>query len=406
MPTLIRSAEAITHPADWDEVQLGDVATFHKGSGLSKASLSPTGRYPCILYGELFTTYGAVIDEVASRTDTTPRVVSRAGDVLMPTSDVTPSGLAKASAVLQDGVALGGDILVIRPDPERVVPEFLAYAIRADARQVLSFVRGSTVYHLYASDMRNFSLRLPPVGIQKEIAQTLQDFNQFVESLDELIEKKRNRALGVTFDLVNCERRLAGHQEPWRPRTIASMCSIVNGGTPSSHEPRYWNGGIPWCTPTDITSTRGPYLDRTERTLTSAGVEASSATVLPVNSLLLCTRATIGAVKIAARPMATNQGVKALICEDVDPVFLYYKLLTMKPILERLGAGSTFLEVSKSDLASIVVKVPPLPEQRAVAEVLSDMDAEIDALVAQRDKTAQLKQAMMQELLTGRTRLS
>ena len=104
--------------------------------------------------------------------------------------------------------------------------------------------------------------------------------------------------------------------------------------------------------------------------------------------------------------MATNQGVKALICEDVDPVFLYYKLLTMKPILERLGAGSTFLEVSKSDLASIVVKVPPLPEQRAVAEVLSDMDAEIDALVAQRDKTAQLKQAMMQELLTGRTRLS
>jgi len=111
-------------------------------------------------------------------------------------------------------------------------------------------------------------------------------------------------------------------------------------------------------------------------------------------------------VKIAASIVCTNQGFKSLICsKDVSNEFLYYVILTIKPKLVEKAIGSTFLEISKKDTASLEIALPPLSEQQAIAAVLSDMDTEIAALEQKRDKTSALKQGMMQELLTGKTRL-
>jgi type I restriction enzyme S subunit len=128
--------------------------------------------------------------------------------------------------------------------------------------------------------------------------------------------------------------------------------------------------------------------------------------LLPVGSLLLCSRATIGEVRIAGREICTNQGFKSLVCKPgVSNEFLYYKLLTMKSQIVERAIGSTFLEISKKDTAALELSAPEHVEQTAIAEVLSDMDAELAALEQRRDKTRALKQGMMQELLTGRTRL-
>jgi type I restriction enzyme S subunit len=193
----------------WTDVALGDIAQFSKGSGLPKSALTASGSTPCIHYGELFAFYGPEIHHVTSRTNPAGRVVVSADlDVLMPTSDVTPRGLAKASAIHGRGVVLGGDILIIRPEIGRAYGPFLAHVIRHDADQVLQLVRGSTVYHLYASDMRNFTLSLPPAEEQKAIAETLLDSEQEIEALRVRLLKARDIKTGMMQQLLTGRTRL------------------------------------------------------------------------------------------------------------------------------------------------------------------------------------------------------
>jgi len=171
--------------------------------------------------------------------------------------------------------------------------------------------------------------------------------------------------------------------------------------------PAYWNGDIAWCTPTDITSEAGRYLLRTERTISREGLDRSAARLLPVGSLLLCTRATIGDVKIAQVPTATNQGFKSLVpFAGVSSEFLYYKMLTLKNALVAKGTGSTFLEVSKRDVSALEIHFPAFDEQTSIAGVVADADDEIDVLKRRLAKARAMKVGMMQQLFTGRTRLS
>jgi len=179
---------------EWRSVKLGDLATFSKGSGLPKSAIRPDGSEPCIHYGELFTQYGETIDLVLGRTDQPCNaVLSIAHDVLMPTSDVTPRGLAKASCILSDGVVLGGDILIIRPNPSALHGPFLSYLIRYEAEQILQLVTGSTVFHIYASDMKNFKFSCPSVEEQAGIVAHLTDISSQLTSL----EARRQKTLAL-----------------------------------------------------------------------------------------------------------------------------------------------------------------------------------------------------------------
>lgn len=192
----------------------------------------------------------------------------------------------------------------------------------------------------------------------------------------------------------------------WDVQRIGDVTIIQNGGTPQTNIPEYWNGGIKWCTPTDITKNNYKYLYNTERTITEKGLQNSSATLLPKGTLLLCSRATIGEVKISADKISTNQGFKSLIAKNnINNEFLYYKILTMKKLLIERAYGSTFLEVSKSAVANLKIPVPPLKEQQKIASALSDMDKLIESLEKIIDKKKKIKQGTMQQLLTGKKRL-
>lgn len=194
--------------------------------------------------------------------------------------------------------------------------------------------------------------------------------------------------------------------DEWRKVSLGALAEIRNGGTPSTTVPDYWDGDIPWCTPTDITGTRGKHLVATARSITTSGLDSCGASLLPVGALLLCSRATIGELKIASIPVATNQGFKTLVCgNSVDHEYLYYQLLPLKEQIVGLATGSTFLEISKRDVANIRLFLPSRPEQRAIAAVLSDVDGLIGSLEALIAKKQAIKQAAMQQLLTGRTRL-
>jgi type I restriction enzyme, S subunit len=194
---------------EWEEKRLGELAVFHKGKGLPKSSLAPYGKVACIHYGELFTSYPETIREIISRTNNSEdSFKSITNDVLMPTSDVTPNGLAKASCIGVSGVILGGDILVIRSDEERVNGSFLSYVIRHQEAQVLQLVTGTTVFHLYASDMRKFRLPLPTVAEQQAIVTILSDMDADIDTLEAKQSKANQIKKGMMQELLTGRIRL------------------------------------------------------------------------------------------------------------------------------------------------------------------------------------------------------
>ena len=283
-------------------------------------------------------------------------------------------------------------------------PKFVYYLYtHLDLAQFLS---GSGVPTLNRNDVHQHLVARPSPPEQRAIAEALSDVDGLLAALAALIAKKRAIKQAAMQQLLTGKTRLPGFSGAWETTTLGEATDIKNGATPNTQFGAYWNGSIPWCTPTDITSTSGKYLLATERSITAAGLANCAASLLPVGALLLCSRATIGEVKIATSPVCTNQGFKSLVCKDgVSNEFLYYLLLTLKPQMIERAIGSTFLEIGKRDLASIEVRLPQHEEQRAIAAVLSDMDAAIAALERRRDKTRAIKQGMMQQLLTGRVRL-
>lgn len=286
--------------------------------------------------------------------------------------------------------------------------EFLYYLLLTQRQGFVSLCGGSTFLEIGKRQLASYTVSFPPSKAEQEaIAEALSDADVLINALQQLIAKKRAIKQGAMQELLTGQTRLPGFHGEWEIKRLEDVAEIVSGGTPRTNEPSYWNGGIKWCTPTDITRYSGKYLSETERTISRDGLGDSGATLLPVGALLLCSRATIGEIKIAGSPICTNQGFKSLVCHpQVCTEFLYYKLLTMKQKMVERAFGSTFLEISTRNVSALEVATPSYEEQIAIAAVLSDMDAELSALEARRDKTRALKQGMMQVLLTGRIRLT
>jgi type I restriction enzyme S subunit len=244
---------------------------------------------------------------------------------------------------------------------------------------------------------------------QQAIAATLIDANALIDSLEQLLTKKRQIKQGAMQELLTSKRRLPGFSEEWTEKRLIELAEIRSGGTPSTHQSEFWNGEIPWCTPTDITALAGnKYISETERSITEKGLKASSAEALPIGTVVMTSRATVGECAIASVPLTTNQGFKNFVPNsDTSGEFLYYLLGTQQQAFLALSSGSTFLEIGKRQLADFIVRCPTTrDEQIAIAKVLSDMDADITALEARLTKACSLKQAMSQSLLTGRIRLT
>jgi type I restriction enzyme S subunit len=250
---------------------------------------------------------------------------------------------------------------------------------------------------------------LPPTNAEQEaIAEALSDSDALIESLEQLLAKKRHLKQGAMQELLTGKRRLPEFSSAWEPRQLKDLADIRSGGTPSTTQPEYWDGDVLWCTPTDITELNGfKYLTDTSRKISQLGLKSSSAEIIPSYSVVMTSRATIGECAINKVPVTTNQGFKNFVpFEHVDVEFLFYLLSTQKQGFISLCGGSTFLEIGKTQLAGYEVRMPDTKdEQAAIATILSDMDAEIADLETQLAKTRALKQGMMQKLLTGEIRL-
>lgn len=194
----------------WKEVNLEDVCSFYKGGGLSKSDLNEDGARKCILYGELFTTYGEVIDRVVSRTNAISGFSARNGDVLIPTATTTVAkDLAKASALLVDDVLVGGDAIVMRPDSTEVVPEFLAYVLSyGKQREIAARAQGATIVHLSANDLRDLRISVPSLSEQRVMTEIFRSLNDKLASIERQLVALRREKGALIQNLLTGKRRV------------------------------------------------------------------------------------------------------------------------------------------------------------------------------------------------------
>ena len=351
------------------------------------------------------------------------------GDLLFTRSSIVPDGIAFCNFYASEQKALFDSHLIkIRVNRNLVLPAFLYLnCISNFARKF--FVSNAKTAIMTTIDQKvigNCPVLLPSIFEQTAIATALSDTDALISSLQTLIAKKKAIKLSAMQNLLSGKIRLpefaqrpdgspkTTHQtelgcvpEDWEVVELEKVAEIKSGGTPSTNRSEFWNGHILWCTPTDITSLSGKYLSDTNRKITEMGLNNSAAELLPIGSVLMTSRATIGECTIVKRPMTTNQGFKNFICNrTVNNEFLYYLLSSQKDKFIELCNGSTFLEISTTQVRKFKITIPKsTTEQTAIAQLLSDIDAEIEALEGRLKKTQSLKQGMMQALLTGKIRL-
>ena len=283
--------------------------------------------------------------------------------------------------------------------------EYLYYQIEAAKDRMIELAGQTAVPIINKGDFENLMIPLPPCAEQEKIAEALSDVDALLAATTKLIEKKRAIKQGAMQQLLTGKKRLAGFTGKWVEKRLGECSTMFAGGTPSSNVDGCYGGAIPWASISDI-SIAGKYIEATSETLTEEGLNNSSAKWYPQNTLLFAMYASIGKCCIARKRMTSSQAILGIYnFRDVDIEFLYYLLTFRNGELLTMGQTGTQANLSKSIVEDVIIDAPTLAEQKAIASVLSDMDAEVAALEAKRAKYERIKQGMMQELLTGKTRL-
>ncbi len=394
-------------PDDWDAKPLGEI-----GDSLIGLTYSPSEvrNYGTLVLRSSNVQNGTLCfdDNVFVDADIPDRIMVRPGDILVCVRNGSRDLIGKSALIDERavGMTFGAFMGVFRSE----YGQFLRHVFQSGIfKKQINEHLGATINQITNKSLNSFQVPLPPTRDEcTKIANALSDVDALIAGLEKLIAKKRDLKQAAMQQLLTGQTRLPGFFGEWATKFLPELADIRSGGTPSTHDAAAWDGDIAWCTPTDITALAGrKYLNQTERRITEHGLKQSSAEVIPAGSIVMTSRATIGECAINVIPMTTNQGFKNFVpFESVDAEFFFYLLVTQKAEFIGLCSGSTFLEIGKTQLRSFAVQLPSTKaEQTAIAAVISDMDSELTTLESRLAKTRELKQGMMQELLTGRTRL-
>lgn len=260
---------------------------------------------------------------------------------------------------------------------------------------------------LSQGDLNKSFIPFPPYPEQRRIAALLGTWDRAIALVKELLAAQQARKRGLMQELLSGKRRFPGFWGKWKEVRLGELGTITNGGTPDTTVGEYWNGDIPWFTPTEITALNGKTaIERSERMLTKAGLANCTGSLLPAGAIIVCTRATVGQAAILAAPGTTNQGFKNIVPNaKVSSKFLFYQIAIHVHKLQRLACGSTFPEVSMKDFRNLPVLLPERPEQDRICEVFDAIDGEMNAMNARLTHLTTQKRGLMQQLLTGAVRV-
>lgn len=336
----------------------------------------------------------------------TPAGIANSSATMHPAGTVVLSrdaGVGK-SAIMKDAMAVSQHFMAWKCGPT-LNNCFLYYWLQKNKPEFERIAMGNTIKTIGLPYFKQLVCPLPTKAEQEAIAEVLSDADALIESLDQLIAKKRNLKQGAMQELLTGEKRLPGFGGDWEVKKLGDLAHMSSGGTPPSSVSSYYDGDIPWVSISDMTE-GGKLITNTDRNLTAEGLANSAAQMFPTGTVLYAMYASLGECSVTGVPLCSSQAILGIRTKrGLDKEFLYYFLSSLKPAVKMMGQQGTQANLNKAMVQDFQLRLPPLPEQTAIAAVLSDMDAEIAALEAKLAKARQLKQGMMHNLLTGKIRL-
>jgi type I restriction enzyme S subunit len=410
VPPGYKQTEVGVIPKDWSEKPIHQFATIKTGpfGTLLKASEYSEGDgVPLISVSEIREGFlrvnGGTPRVSESVTRRLPQYVLRRGDIVF-----GRKGAVERSALIRregDGWFLGSDGISIRP-VEDCHDEYLAFQFQsARVRGWLSQnAIGTTMPSLNQEVLRNVVIPFPPTKAEQEaIAEALSDTDALIESLEQLLAKKRQLKQGVMQELLTGKKRLPGFSGKWEVKRLGELARIQRGASPRPIDSPIWfdeNSSIGWVRISDVTNS-GMYLRETMQRLTSLGIQNSRW--VRRDSLIMSICATVGRPIITEVDVCIHDGFVVFENLRASKHYVYYILKSIEADWSRHGQTGSQMNLNTGLINRTEVIVPPTSEEQVA--ILSDMDAEITMLEAKFTKAHQLKQGMMQELLTGRIRL-
>lgn len=383
-------------PKEWEVKTLSEVGSFSKGRGISRAE-SNSGKLPAVRYGELYTDHNDYIKKFRSYISTDvakgAKLIHK-GDILFAASGETKEDIGKSVAFINDFDAYaGGDIIILSPQGN-YDPIYLGFISNSKLvqSQKASRGQGDAVVHIVTSDLGTIQIPLPPLPEQRRIASALMKVDGLIANLDKLIAKKQAIKKGTMQELLTGKKRLPGFKGEWKEVRLGDIFNISAGGdldkkhfSPSYSSlfqyPIYSNSfqnhglygytSIPKYKSETITVTGRGYLGHAEYRDKSYDA--------------------IIRIIILTPKMKVN-------CYLISEIINFSKPFVIE--------STSIPQLTAPQVAQSVVEIPPLPEQRAIAHVLSVMDSDISLLEQKREKMKAVKQGMMHDLLTGRIRLT
>ena len=263
---------------------------------------------------------------------------------------------------------------------------------------------GSGVPTLNRNDIHDLKCVIPSIEEQKRIAEVLSDVDCMISLLEKLIAKKKAVKLGAMQELLTGKKRLPGFTGEWKKIELKEL--IKEFIVPMRDKPKDLSGPIPWCRIEDF---NGKYLysSKTNQGVTIETISNMNLKVFPKNTLLVSCSAFLGRCAIVGSELITNQTFIGLVPNNkVNVEFLFYVMIGEEKNLNLLSSGTTISYLSREQFEDYKIYIPcDVLEQTAIASTLSDMDNEIETLEQKLEKTRQIKQGMMQQLLTGKIRL-
>lgn len=283
--------------------------------------------------------------------------------------------------------------------------EFLYYVATSLSSLVREQAGEQAVPLVNKSSFSGFEIPLPALAEQREIATFLKYIDKAIDALLSLIGKKRDIKQGVMQQLLTGRTRLPGFGGDVETVKLGEVSSMRSGGTPSRKSFSFFGGAIPWVSISDMTS-RGKYVTETKENLSESGLNASAAILYPPNVVLYAMYASLGAVSLAVGSVSSSQAILGILpSEDLDREYLYYWLDFVRPEVVKMGQQGTQSNLNAGMVRNFDLRLPSIEEQRAIANVLKQSDKELSLLEQKLTKIKDIKQGMMQQLLTGRVRL-
>ena len=349
--------------SEWKKLKLGELYEVH--NGLSKGRQFFGSGYPFLTFSTVFNNWflPEILDSLVQSSDKEREACSiKRGDVFITRTSETMDELGMSSVALKDypNATYNGFTKRLRPTTDDVIPEYIGYYLRSKKfrGKFMAFSSMTTRASLANDDLLSMEVEIPEKSTQQHIATILSRYDSLIENYQKqikLLEEAAQRLYKEWF----VDLHFPGHEntkivdgvpEGWEKKKISEVCDTIGGGTPSTKVLSYYeNGTISWVTPTDITKNNSLCLLSTEKKITKEGLDHSSAKMLPAETILMTSRASVGFFGICDFEVCTNQGFISCVPFDNNfQMYLLYNLMNRVEEIRIKAGGSTYLEISKS----------------------------------------------------------